>query len=684
MAVVPMQKIKIVVHSSRKEELLELLQAKGALEISDITDNKTDVNQSVLDHEHHDVEYMLAKISFAIDFLKDYEQKKTGIAAMLQGDIVDVTSETFDAITQQFAYMDVVEKIEGVDAELNTINNRIKELSEESVILKPWENLTHSLGQSWETSLTRMVVGSINKDDLELFINDINQNTPYFYLKKVSETETQVFLVVVYMKDEQEVIQKIFQDYKYTKAQLMDRQGTPSEELVDIKKEQSALIKKERELKCDLRKIAHDLPRLKVIYDYITWKKEKKIAQKKFLYTKSTAVIEGWIPKRVLSKLEGDLAKKIPESDISLIKPNEGEAPPVILRNSNFMQPFESVTRIYGLPLHNEIDPTPYLSVFFVVFFGFCLTDAGYGIALMILSVLLIKLGKIPRKDQGLLRLIFYGGVLTTILGALFGGWFGLDPELLVGSSLSFLVHNVSVGGVDAPFFWGQIVSPMKSPLLLLGVAFMMGYVQVTFGKVVDGYWKLKNKQIKDAIFDSFSWVFLLLAIAFFIVTRAIPVSASLSQLSLICVLAGVSFLVFSNGRREKSIIMKLLIGILGLYDLVGFVSDTLSYARLLALGLATGIIAMSINLIATLIGGMVGEMIPLPYLGAGIGFMVTICILVGGHVFNLALNSLGSFIHSGRLQFIEFFGKFLEGGGSEFKPLEKTTKYLRLEEISS
>lgn len=167
---------------------------------------------------------------------------------------------------------------------------------------------------------------------------------------------------------------------------------------------------------------------------------------------------------------------------------------------------------------------------------------------------------------------------------------------------------------------------------------------------------------------DTGSWAFMLTGIGFFIISAAGVLPAPAQTIGQWWVILGAVILILTQGRDKKNPIARVLSGVLSLYGLVSYMSDILSYSRLLALGLATTIIALAVNVIVDLAAGM-------PY----IGWLVAIVIFIGGHVFNLVINTLGSFIHSGRLQFVEFFSKFMEGGGKEFQAFGKKNKYVYL-----
>ncbi|MDP3964967.1 MAG: V-type ATPase 116kDa subunit family protein, partial [bacterium] len=366
--------------------------------------------------------------------------------------------------------------------------------------------------------------------------------------------------------------------------------------------------------------------------------------------------ISGWVPEQRLGQLRGKLESVTENVATSELAIEEGEEPPVLLENNAVVSPFETVTNIYGAPKSTELDPTPYLAPFFILFFAICLSDAGYGLLLAGLSYGAIKLFKLPKENQGFFRLFVYAGIMTFVVGVLFGGWFGLVLEDLPENAITSLLLSL------------KVIDPVTSPLTMLVISLALGVVQIIVGITVNLYYQLKRKNLGRA-FDAGAWLFFMFGVVFWLLAGQVFKQEGLQAVGLYWIYAALAVLVLTQGRRQKNIFMKLPSGILSLYSLVGYFSDVMSYSRLLALGLSTGIIAMVVNMVALLFRDMI------PF----VGWPVAVAILIGGHAFNLAINTLGSFIHSGRLQYVEFFPKFMEGGGSRFKPFAREAAYIHL-----
>lgn len=289
------------------------------------------------------------------------------------------------------------------------------------------------------------------------------------------------------------------------------------------------------------------------------------------------------------------------------------------------------------------------LSFFYLLFFAMCLSDVGYGVILAVVSYYYLKTLTLSEGGKKLLLLLFWGGIATILAGIVTGSYFGIET-----SQLPPVLRNL------------QVIDPIKNPLNVLILSLALGVFQNLTGLAIAMYWKIKNRDYIIALFDYGFWIYFLTCLVLLVTAAGIgsPVFGLLAALSIL----GAILLVLTQGRSEPTIIKKAVFGILSLYRTTGYLGDTLSYSRLLALMMTTSIIGMVINIIA----GMTRN-IPV------FGYVITILILLIGHTFNLVVSTLGAFIHSARLQLVEFFGKFYENGGREFRPFRRETKYVTI-----
>lgn len=400
--------------------------------------------------------------------------------------------------------------------------------------------------------------------------------------------------------------------------------------------------------------LSAELPLLARARTFVRWMNEIEAARRAAKATRSTVTLFGWIAKSLFDPLERKLAAISPATAVLKVQPEEGEQAPIQIKNPAWLKPFESVTLLYGLPQSGELDPTPLLAPFFILFFGLCLTDAGYGLVLAVVMALFLWKKKLKLQDAPLWWLLMIGGIMTFFISIPFGGWFGMSPD----QAPAFLTERRADGML---WFKGQVWNLGATPGITFfqNLSIVLGLIHLAFGMFLGGVSKGLRGSWVEGFWMDWTQLFLIgSAVAYFFVP------AEFRQVALYAIFASVALVIWGKGYGS-SWYMRPLNGFLGLLNLaMNMMSNTLSYLRLLALGLVTGALALAVNLVAQQIGG---------FMPPAIGVPVTIIIYIAGHTVNIALNVLGAFIHSGRLQFVEFFSQFFEGGGRPFTPFKRS-----------
>lgn len=403
-----------------------------------------------------------------------------------------------------------------------------------------------------------------------------------------------------------------------------------------------------------LTALAENLPLLTHARLCVRWMNEIEAARRSLKTTRSTVTLFGWIAKNLFDSLEQKLSRISPATAVFKVEPMEGEQAPVLIKNPAWLKPFESVTLLYGLPQTGELDPTPLLAPFFILFFALCLTDAGYGIILALAMAAFIWKKKLPLKDAPLWWLLMIGGIMTFLISIPFGGWFGMTP----GQAPAFMTETRADGML---WFKGQIWNLGDTPGITFfqNLSIILGLIHLAFGMFLGGFSKgLRGSWVEGFWVDWTQLVLLGTAIGYFFVPT------EMKSAMLLAIYASLALVIWGKGYGSVWY-MRPLNGFLGLLNLaMGMMSNTLSYLRLLALGLVTGALALAVNLVAQQIGG---------FFPPALGIPVSIVIYIAGHTVNIALNVLGAFIHSGRLQFVEFFSQFFEGGGRPFTAFKRS-----------
>lgn len=277
------------------------------------------------------------------------------------------------------------------------------------------------------------------------------------------------------------------------------------------------------------------------------------------------------------------------------------------------------------------------------------LSDAGYGLLILIGSTLAIKFFNLNKNTKKFMRLFASISISTIIWGILYGSYFGDAPTLFVSSGIKPV--------------W---LDPSKDPMSVLVIAMTMGIIHIFTGLGIKAYELIKNGKPWDALFDVGFWYATVGGAVLLLVSSSLNMPG-LGTAAKYILIAGAAGLILTQGRSNKNIVGKIAGGLFGLYGITGYLGDILSYSRLLALGLATGLIGSSFNLIIKLLGKGIGAVIA--------GILIFVC----GHIFNLAINALGAYVHACRLQYLEFFGKFYTGGGKAFKPFKSKNKYINV-----
>jgi V/A-type H+/Na+-transporting ATPase subunit I len=659
MAISQVKKFHIFAHLSIKELLLKELQKLGSTEIIHIG-KKTAFHdwKNIEEDTESDVFIELNKVKFCIDFLSPYREEEKGIQTLFS---TKKTNE-FNQLAELFRQLDydkIYQQCKELDNDLNHIKlqeNRLKAIKQE---LLDWKELDLDLSRMNKTKYVRYLLGSIAKSDLETFINDVTRQSKANFIQPIKEDKNKSKIVVIGLEENIEEIKRIALQYHFETYQYnYSFTGTPKQIIEKISKELTEITERRTEIEKKLKEIYKNNQNIYPIYDFLSINKEKEDIKRYLKKSDNTFVIKGWIQNKDIPKLKSTLKDNFKTFEVHFTEPEKDDQIPVALENNKLVKPFEVITELYSLPNYHEIDPTPILSIFYFIFFGFCLSDVGYGAVLAFLSYLAMTKLALGDGAKKFFKLLYYCGIAGIFGGIIMGSWFGdiLDylPSIFRGIR-DFLIQKLA------------LFDPTDNPIPLLILSLSLGVIQVYTGIILKYLDNVKKGKLVDGLMDQISWLVFLTGIILVLVQGMIP--PLLGKFAWFLLLVGALSIVLTGGRANKNFLMKIGSGILSLYDITGYFSDVLSYSRLFALGLATGIIAKMFNMLAT--------MANVPY----IGIFLTLIVLFIGHVFNLLISGLSAFIHDARLQYVEFFTKFYKAGGVAFKPFSFKPTYTKIEE---
>ena len=627
----------------------------GIVEISSQDAKLTDqewvsyVKKDGNENEVSNYDAKISKISEVLSSIEKYDISKKPFF---------VTRKTVSAREYEDALSNNIKTEENVARVLDLIKALYELISEENKIetailsLNPWKGNEMPL-EIWETKYTSILIGVIPTiADVERLKADLEQKTDSYYLNIVGSDKDQHYMSIVCLIKEKEEINDILKQYGFNAVQFKDVTGTAAENIVQYEAKLKELAVKKEAIEKNITEYVIYKEEIQLLHDHLVIERDKNKILSNMLKTETTFYIEGWIPEERKEQVQLVLDRYQCWHEVTV--PEEGEETPIALKNNSFAQPFESVTELYSLPSASNIDATPFMAPFYFIFFGLMLADVGYGIIMSVVCYVVLKKFELEGTLRKMLKMFFYCGISTVFWGVMFGSWFG-DAFTAIANVIfnkEFIIKPI----------W---INPIEEPMVLLISSFIFGVIHLFFGMGLKAYMMIRDGHALDALFDIGFWYGFIIGIAMWLFGNTVlPGSGAIGKWMTIIFALG---LVLTQGREKKGILSKLLGGVLSLYNITSYLSDILSYSRLLALGLATGVISSVISVLGSLAGGGI------------FGSILLIVVMIFGHTFNFAINGLGTFVHAARLQYVEFFGKFYEGGGDAFNPLTKKTKYIKI-----
>jgi len=662
MAVCMVKKVSIFTHLELKDEIIEELQKAGCVQIIDVTPKLK--KSSLLDFsEINNTEIIsaLPEIKYCIDYLSNFidKPKKSDKPTPTTKNVYDYTK--LSLLFSQFDYKEIYNKCKELDGKLKELKNRENHIVKIQEHLEEWKELNLKVEDLEGTKNTKVIVGTLPSKDFVSCLEEIKKIGKEIEINKFTEDKKQCKIMIISISEYYVPIKKVLDKYNFDSFQIpLEFTKTPKNILEDIFEELESIKEKRGIISDASKKLYRDNLSLYLAFDYLSILKSRKDIEKYLKMTKQVIIIEGWILEKDINRMKKRLFNKTNELEIVFSDPGEKDDIPVALDNNKFVEPFESITELYGIPKYKEFDPTPLFAPFYFIFFGMCLSDAGYGLVIAVLSYWALVKFKFEGMVKKFFGLFFLGGLSTFIMGAIMGSWMGDTLNYLPKNILfikTFLIDTIS------------LLDPIKNPMPLLLISLSLGVIQIYTGIIIKFIANVKENKIKTGLMDQGSWLLLISGILLFIITNTI---SSLSEFAIITkyiIWAGLLSVVITQGRSNKNIILKAAGGVLSLYDTIGYFSDILSYSRLFALGLSTAVLAVVVNNFVMLFKDI-------PF----IGIILAALVFIIGHLFNMVISGMGAFIHSTRLQYVEYFTKFYEGGGTPFKPFKVITKYIKVQ----
>ena len=640
-----MKCIELLAPLEQSKEIIDCLQRMGTVELTDCEESealcKLSTGVTVSTFERY-----LAAAESAQKTLNKYAPQKKGLIQSLMSSF---GGRKVLEVSEYLKKADEADEILRKCYKINSLEADIREYAADNVrcrtamdALEPWLKLDIPM-KCKGTESTAVFVGSFPVQyDAQSLLEAIAGAAP-----EASEVDAQIIsasaertcaVVMCHRECEKEVFEALrVLNFAYPS----DPTKHPPRVRYERLEKQTEQNKKDSEAaQAEIVKLADCCDDIGFVIDYFAIKKEKYAALER------------------ISKVVETLEKNYTVA-IEITEPDAQADVPVLLENNAFVAPVEPITEMYSMPNRDDVDPNPVMAFFYYVFFGIMLSDAGYGV-IMVIAMLIAKAKlKLEPKMKKTVNMFLYCGISTVFWGTMFGSWFGDAPQVIAREFFGKEIGSTAV--------WFE---PVNDPMKLLLYSFLFGIIHLFAGLAVRFYMLWKDGKKFDAFCDVIPVYLLVAGIAPLGAGIIIDVPQTLTNVGKYVALVGAVLTVLTSGRSSKNIIGKLGGGLYGLYNTAsGYLGDILSYSRLLALGLSTGVIATVINLLGTMPGNKIAKLI------------LFIGVFLLGHTANIAINLIGTYVHTNRLQYVEFFSKFYEGGGRSFTPLKADTKHFRFKE---
>lgn len=654
MAIVKMNKFTLLAFEENKKVLLEKFQSFENVQFVDAFNEEESEQLSKLikdnsSNEAQKIEEDLSKVKFIIETLTPFAKKDNMIKGLKEGR-KSYTFKELSEIKKNSDWQELYQELKKKDSEINSNKNHISKFKSSIEELTPWTKLDVPVSSFKKLSSTKAFLGMVPQGLVESLSLELNEKYDNCYFENLGTKGKDSYIIVITPNEHISEIEKTLKSFNYSKVEI-HCEGIPLDVIREYEEKIKTISENNKKIELEMKQFVDKLEDIKAVYEVYSSELLRINSTDRFLRSENIVAMEGYYPTETQNEFERILKEALGENYYLETKAADGDDVPVQLKNNSVVEAFESITTMYSVPKYKEIDPTPLFAPFYILFFGMMLSDAGYGAIMVIGTAIALKFFNLEDDMRKSIKMFLYLGISTVFWGVMYGSYFGDFLEKFI------------------PKLKPLWMKPDKDVALLMIVAVALGLIQIFIGLGIKAYMQIRDKDYFGAFSDVFLWYVTLIGLmlwggsAFGLALPAVVVTVA--KYAAILSMVGI---VLTNGRHEASWGARLGQGFYSLYGITSYVGDLVSYTRLAALGLATGFISYAFNIMVNMVSTNIFTTI-----------LFGVLIFLVGHIFNLFINALGAYVHTCRLQYLEYFGKFYEGGGNAFEPLKYNSKYFKV-----
>lgn len=659
-----MRKIKIMTLDKYVAPTVRAFHEQGLIQISDMTESIQQdpelaemVTPSKATPLTGKISSLLMKANGISDLFGNSLSEGHGLKDKLMSFIspdIPTPREVEDLETEAFLEKaeETLNKVEAktsvIEGKLAALDSEVSELKSNKSLANNLNNFDMDLALLKDSKYTSVTVGRIDAESASEIKNKLGNLTDELDVFVVPEEKATAIIVVITLKEFTEDVQNTLRDFNFEKFEIGNVEGKPQEIISKADSRLQSIESERATVKSDLRVVAEQWDdEILILKEQLENEKEKNEIFSTFVQTDDTYILEAWVPVKDVEKVE-QLMEKASEGHyvievIDVEDDYDDEDVPILQTNPGYAKPYEFLVGMYAPVRYHEIDPTILVAIMFPFFFGYCLTDAFYGIIVSLVGIVLIRgLGKTSKTMHSMGYILVACGIWTIILGLATNGFIGDFTERFLDYRLPTVV---------------PLIESFVHPENILILALVIGVIYENIGFLIGAIDNIRYGNVKDAIGSQLCWFVLEAGIVLLALGFLMPAIGMIGMvIGAVLIIACLGMLIYANGFY-------------GVMDVFGYLGNILSYARLLALCLATGGIAMTVNILAELCYDMI------PF----IGIVLAVIVFIFGHIVNMMFNVLGSFINSLRLHYVEFFGQFFMGGSKKFEAFKASRIFTKI-----